>query len=157
MAFSSSTVISGRVTKKTDYDRLMDNTVYNKANISTIQSSTSTFSGDKTFSGTISSPQVCKAWGNLDGTGTIAIIGSYNVASIDDLGTGRIRVNFTNAMPDALYSVVVSVSRLRASTSSGRAADWSTLATGSFEITTFDTSSNVPSDVEGITFHVFST
>ena len=47
MAFSSSTVISGQVTKKTDYDRLMDNTVH-------ILRSATTFTGAKTFTSTIS-------------------------------------------------------------------------------------------------------
>ena len=47
MAFSSSTVISGQVTKKSDYDRLMNNTVH-------ILRSATTFTGAKTFTSTIS-------------------------------------------------------------------------------------------------------
>jgi hypothetical protein len=48
----------------------------------------------------------CRAWVNFNGTGTVAIRGSFNVTSITDLGTGDYRVNFTNALPDANYSVV---------------------------------------------------
>ena len=48
--------------------------------------------------------QACKAWINFNGTGTVAIRGSYNVSSITDNGTGDFYVNFTNAMPDANYS-----------------------------------------------------
>ena len=50
--------------------------------------------------------QACKAWVNFNGTGTVAIRGSYNVSSITDNGTGDYTVNFTVAMPDANYAVV---------------------------------------------------
>jgi hypothetical protein len=46
-----------------------------------------------------------KAWVNFDGTGTVAIRDSFNVASITDNGTGDYTVNFTNAMPNANYSL----------------------------------------------------
>jgi hypothetical protein len=48
----------------------------------------------------------CRAWANIDGTGTVAIRESGNVSSITDEGTGRYTVNFTTAMPDTNYSVV---------------------------------------------------
>lgn len=51
-----------------------------------------------------------KAWVNFDGTGTVAIRDSMNVGSITDVGTGQYRVNFTNAMSDANYSVIATVS-----------------------------------------------
>jgi hypothetical protein len=47
-----------------------------------------------------------KAWVNFNGTGTVAIRAQHNVSSITDNGTGDYTVNFTNAMPDANYSVV---------------------------------------------------
>ncbi len=47
----------------------------------------------------------CRAWVNFNGTGTVAIRASGNVTSITDNGTGDYTVNFTNAMPDADYSV----------------------------------------------------
>jgi hypothetical protein len=46
-----------------------------------------------------------RAWVNFNGTGTVAIRASGNVSSITDNGTGDYTVNFTNAMPDANYSV----------------------------------------------------
>ena len=49
---------------------------------------------------------ICKAWVNFNGTGTVAIRGSFNVSSITDNGTGSYTLNFTTAMPDANYSVV---------------------------------------------------
>ena len=48
----------------------------------------------------------CRAWVNFNGTGTVAIRGSFNVSSITDNGTGNYTVNFTTALPDANYSVV---------------------------------------------------
>jgi hypothetical protein len=47
-----------------------------------------------------------KAWVNFDGTGVVSIRDSFNVASITDLGTGSYRINFTNALANANYSVV---------------------------------------------------
>ena len=47
-----------------------------------------------------------KAWVNFNGTGTVAIRAAYNVSSITDNGVGDYTVNFTNAMPDANYSLV---------------------------------------------------
>jgi hypothetical protein len=49
---------------------------------------------------------LCRAWVNFNGTGTVAIRASFNVSSITDNGTGDYTVNFTNAMPDANYSVI---------------------------------------------------
>jgi hypothetical protein len=45
-----------------------------------------------------------KAWVNFNGTGTVAIRSSFNVASITDNGTGDYTVNFTTAMADANYA-----------------------------------------------------
>jgi len=56
--------------------------------------------------GSVATAYGCRAWVSFNGTGTPAIRGSGNVSSITDDGTGRFRVNFTNAMPDANYSAV---------------------------------------------------
>lgn len=50
---------------------------------------------------------IAKAWVNFNGTGTVAIRGSFNVSSITDNGTGEYTVNFTTAMPNANYSISV--------------------------------------------------
>jgi len=51
--------------------------------------------------------QLCRAWVNFDGTGTVAIRAAYNVSSITDNGGsgGDYTVNFATAMPDANYVV----------------------------------------------------
>jgi hypothetical protein len=48
-----------------------------------------------------------RAWVNFNGTGSVAIRAAGNVSSITDNGTGDYSVNFTNALPDANYSVHV--------------------------------------------------
>lgn len=46
-----------------------------------------------------------KAWVSFNGTGTVAILASYNVSSITDNGTGLYTINFTTALTDANYAV----------------------------------------------------
>ena len=48
---------------------------------------------------------LCRAFVNFNGTGTVAIRAAFNVTSITDNGTGDYTVNFTNALPDASYSL----------------------------------------------------
>ena len=74
-----------------------------------------TFSGNVTLGSSVlatpagSAPSyTCRAWVNFNGTGTVAIRASGNVSSITDNGVGNYTVNFTSAMSDANYSVVVS-------------------------------------------------
>jgi len=57
----------------------------------------------------------CRAWVNFNGTtntgGFCTIRASFNVTSVADNGTGDYTVNFTNALPDANYSVVTGGTR----------------------------------------------
>lgn len=53
-------------------------------------------------------PASPKAWVVFNGTGTVTILGSYNVTSITDDGTGIYQVNFTTAMADTNYGVLLS-------------------------------------------------
>jgi hypothetical protein len=50
-----------------------------------------------------------KAWVNFNGTGTVAIRDSLNVASLTDNGTGLCTINLTNSMGSVGYSVTNSV------------------------------------------------
>jgi hypothetical protein len=54
---------------------------------------------------TLTGQYAAKAWVNFNGTGTVAIRQSGNVASITDNGTGSYTVSFTSALTDANYSV----------------------------------------------------
>ena len=53
---------------------------------------------------------LAKAWGNLDGTGTIAIRDSLNISSADDNGTGNYDFNYSNNMSNDDYAPNESVS-----------------------------------------------
>lgn len=53
---------------------------------------------------------VAKAWVNFNGTGTVAIRGSFNVSSITDGGTGNYTTNFTTAFANINYSAVFAIS-----------------------------------------------
>lgn len=57
----------------------------------------------------ITSPQVISAKVLFNGTGTVAILKSFNVSSVDDLGVGVYRINFTNPYADINYCAVQSI------------------------------------------------
>lgn len=57
--------------------------------------------------GTNEQSQLCKAWVNFAGDGTVAIRASYNVSSITDNGVGDYRVNFATALADGFYAACV--------------------------------------------------
>jgi hypothetical protein len=65
--------------------------------------------------GSVATAYGCRAWVNFNGTGTVAIRASGNVSSITDNGVGNYTINFTNAMPDANYSVCFSPDQTLAS------------------------------------------
>lgn len=50
--------------------------------------------------------QVCTAQGQFNGTGTVALRGSFGVSSIGDEGVGRYAVNFSAAKANNTYSAV---------------------------------------------------
>ena len=81
-----------------------------------------------------SNSNTCRAWVNFNGTGTVAIRASYNVSSITDNGTGDYTVNFTNALPDANYS-------LSGTCSDSGTNSWNFLSTGSTASVPFKTTS----------------
>lgn len=69
---------------------------------------------------------VAASWLNFDGTGTIAIRDSQNIASIVDNGTGDYTQNLTNLMADTGYSIQVSANHANStnySSTAGLSAD----------------------------------
>jgi hypothetical protein len=57
---------------------------------------------------TLRSLYPCQAWVNFNGTGTPSIRGSGNISSITKVSTGYFRCNFSTAMPDLNFVVMVS-------------------------------------------------
>ena len=53
----------------------------------------------------VSAVNTCKAWVRFNGTGTPAIVSSYNVSSIEDISVGNYVVVFTQPMIDTDYVV----------------------------------------------------
>ncbi len=47
---------------------------------------------------------LCKAWYDIDGSGTAAINDSFNASSLTDHGTGDFSVTRTNAMNNLTYA-----------------------------------------------------
>jgi hypothetical protein len=77
--------------------------------------SNKTFSGAQVFgTASLAEPSggaplyMARAWVNFNGTGTVAIRAAGNVTSITDNGTGNYIINFTTALPDVNYAVVIS-------------------------------------------------
>jgi len=75
--------------------------------VSTIKSNSTTATVFKNTVGT-EIGQICKAWVNFNGTGTISIRDNFNVSSITDSGTGVYTANFSTTMPNNDYASVVS-------------------------------------------------
>ena len=108
--------------------------------------------------------QLCRAWVNFDGTGTVAIRASYNVSSITDNGTGDYTVNFTTAMPDANYAVCGNAGPIGNSSStfvtalilSGQyPATTATFSTSSVRVSTSCVGQNAGADASVVTVAIF--
>jgi hypothetical protein len=56
--------------------------------------------------GSVATAYGCRAWVRFNGIGTVAVIGSGNVSSVTDVGTGLYRINFATSMPDANFTAV---------------------------------------------------
>ena len=52
-----------------------------------------------------------RAWINMNGSGTVAIRGSGNVASITDLGTGQYRFDYSIDMPNTNYAYQITIAQ----------------------------------------------
>ena len=93
------------------------------------------------------SNQICKAWVNFNGQGTIAIRDSYNVSSITDGGTGEYVINFSNTMANSNYSISGIAGHTSSSGDRSRRVTTHTVATSSLRINTtysLDTYVDVP-------------
>lgn len=101
----------------------------------------------------------CRAWVNFNGTGTIGtdqtIRSSGNVSSVSKNATGEYTVNFTTAMVDANYCVVVSARRITPnSTGYGTISQASLPAVGSVRVASV-AENGVVTDSDIITVAVF--
>lgn len=85
-------------------------------------------------------PSAAKAWVNCDNAG--AVTASYNVSSVTDVAAGRAQANFTNNMSSASYAAVACSNGGGGGIFGGAEA----LATGSFELRSWNTSTQTLQD-----------
>lgn len=50
----------------------------------------------------------CRAWANINGTGSVSLRGSGNVSSVTWVSSGKYYLNFATALPDTGYAVILS-------------------------------------------------
>jgi hypothetical protein len=96
--FSAATITTGTVTTLTS----------TTGTVTTLTAPTSTITTLNAPSGVLATQNgmtgIAKAWVNFNGTGTVAIVGSFNVSSITDNGTGDYTINFTTAFANTNYA-----------------------------------------------------
>ena len=84
------------------------------------------YSASKILTPAVVGSQLCRAWVNFDGTGTVAIRASFNVSSITDNGAGAYQLNFTTALVDANF-VVAGTATPADEANAGSGTRWITL------------------------------
>ena len=82
---------------------------------------------------------LCKAWYDLDETGTAAIDDNFNCASVTDNGTGAFTIAWTNSMSNTTYaSLFGGISQSDIGTTAVATGSHSTLTRQGFDSTTID-------------------
>lgn len=107
--------------------------------------------------GGINQARIAKAWLNYDGT-TPTIRDSYNIGSVTDNGTGQYTVNYSTAMSDANYSIVVFAHDDESGSGWWRTAvsqDGASQLAGSFAVETIHSSANNYVDSDTVCVQVF--
>jgi len=101
--------------------------------------------------------QLCRAWVNFNGTGTVYIRNSFNVTSITDKNTGYYDINLTNAMHDDNYCVTASAGNVAMTNSTDYARDIVAVPidTTTVRCVSFVSSDNNTIDVNSITIAIF--
>ena len=120
-------------------------------NVENISDGTNSVDVDKLIKGT------AKAWGNFNGTGTIAYRKSFNVGGLTDNGIGDYTVTLSPPMPDTNYIVLLTFG-LTGSSNVAK-VNPNTITTSTFEINVgqYQASAiNVPQDANYLFFAVYS-
>jgi len=99
-------------------------------------------------------PSSPKAWIRFNGTGTPAIVSSYNVTSITDNGTGDYTITFTTAFSNTNYCLIATADSQIGSTNATRSVEIHTLSVGSVRIQTVNTAGGLE-DMEYVSLVIF--
>ena len=99
---------------------------------------------------------LCRAWCDLDGNAsTVVAFDSFNVASVDDDGTGLYSFHLTASMGNSLYSLGSNCSSDGSVTTSGRSASAAVEDANSVLIGMRDITNNTATDAAHIAGQVF--
>lgn len=91
--------------------------------------------------------KMASAWVRFNGVGSVAVVDSFNVSSITDLGTGLYRVNYSNPLSNSNYAVFCS--------NSAGFCNVGSITTSSVQATSRNTS-GAPVDSSVVTVSVFA-
>ena len=95
-----------------------------------------------------------RAWANIDGSGTVALRASVNVASVTAPSTGRYVITFTEAMPDANYVIMSTAGNVTTTPNYDNARVYGTPTANSFTIQVLTQSSGNPIAVDVDYLHI---
>jgi hypothetical protein len=104
--------------------------------------------------GSVATAYGCRAWVRFNGTGTVSILGSGNVSSITDNGTGQYTVNYSTSLPDTNYSIVTNLEYAQAQTRGVLSGPYS-FATSSTALTCRNIEDNTYEDATTLSVAVF--
>jgi len=100
------------MTSQLNVDTIVDKAGSGGATLSkptiTEMSNTSTYVSDGGSATQNTAQSLAKSWSAVNGSGTIAVLDSFNTASISDIGDGVHQVNYTSAMSNVNYAAAVS-------------------------------------------------
>ena len=95
-----------------------------------------------------------RAWANIDGSGTVALRSSVNVASVTSPSTGRYVITFTEAMPDANYAIMATAGDVTTTPNYYNARIYGTPTASGFTIQVYSQSSGAPVSTDVDYLHV---
>lgn len=100
-------------------------------------------------------PAAAKAWVAFNGTGTIAILASYNVSSISDGGAGAYTVNFTTSFSSGNYGCSGAVASVTTGSASNPIMQIGSRAAGTFAFNVIRRSDGATDDAAYVSIGFF--
>lgn len=95
-----------------------------------------------------------RAWANIDGSGTVALRASVNIASVTSPATGRYTITFATPMPDANYAIMATAGDTTTTANYYNARIYGTPTASSFIISVTTQSSGNPLAVDADYLHI---
>ena len=121
-----------KATLKTYFDTLYGNFVANDSRVKTALNA-----------GGTAPIYACRAWVNFDGTGTVTIRGSGNIAGITDNGTGDYTINTIIPIEDVNYSILSTCSTVAGASTNTLVEDIATTRlSSSFRVSIYNNNNN---------------